>query len=613
MDFPVSDQQFSERHGVQPVQYDENGIPRGGPANYPGVSAGSPGNFPDTYEGNFDAQTGEPLPHMRQRPDGIIGPALMLVDTDLQTAMWKGSVLLLTPRGYPAPTVILNDGATPSMPFKAVLLDTYKMTVFYRIDIEVRLEVDREKRVEYRVNNTGPTYGFHVPGQTTPWRFAFWSCNGWSLSVSDKDKAELGGDNVVWDDLLQKHRAVPFHVQVCGGDQLYSDKIWKSDVWKPWLKIKDKHVRRDSPFTAEMAAYADDFYFTHYAKCFFMSKFGEAMTTIPISTIIDDHDIWDGVGSYPDYLQFSQVFVQLKECAFKYWRLYQAHTNQQLARQHGYFGNKGYSWLKHFGPYTAALGLDTRYERCLKSIVDEPTYDMAFERLSRLPRSMRHLVVFLGVPIVYPRLTYIEKALSGIKSIGLTKLSFIAKQRAIVNIWGEPELSDDMNDHWTSEVHMAERRRFVQRLQDVARRQGIRVTFVGGDVHCCGAGRFASANPAIAPEHDFRFMPQIISSAIMNIPPPNLVIRAVHSSAKTYELDKTTDEKMYKLFERDVNGKSPPNNNTKLLARRNFSSYVEDLDSGGMIVNIHVQNENNHGTKAYLVNVPALTRTANQV
>ncbi|KAJ1665500.1 hypothetical protein IW140_003176 [Coemansia sp. RSA 1813] len=612
MDFPVSKNQFNEHDGIQPTQYDERGIPYGGPARYPGMSNAPPGD-PDRYEGNFDPQTGEPYPHMRRRPDGIIGPAVMLVDTDLQTATWHGSVLLLVPRGYPPPTVVLSDDGALSVPFSAVLLDTYKMTAFYRIDIKVALHVSREKKVEYRVNNTGPTYRFFVPGQTTPWRFAFWSCNGWSLSVSDKDKKELGGDNVVWDDLLQKHNTVPFHVQVCGGDQLYSDKVWQSDLWKPWLAIKDKYKRRDAPFTREMAAFADDFYFTHYAKCFFNSKFGESMETLPISTIVDDHDIWDGIGSYPDYLQDSQVFVQLKEYAFKYWRLYQAHTNQQLARQHGYFGSHGYCWLKQFGPFTAALGPDTRYERSLKQIVMPPTYDMIFERLERLPPSVRHLVVFLGVPIVYPRLTYIEKTLSGIKSLGLTKLSFISKQRAIVNIWGEPELSDDMNDHWTSEVHMEERKTFVLRLQEFARKRNVRVMFVGGDVHCCGAGRFASANPAMPPEKDFRFMPQIISSAIMNIPPPNLVIRAVHSSAKTYSLDQSTDEMMYRLFEKDVNGKSPPNNNEKLLARRNFSSYVEDLDSRGLIVNIHVQNENNKGTKPYTINVPALTLTNNMV
>ncbi|KAJ1824990.1 hypothetical protein GGH91_001091 [Coemansia sp. RSA 2671] len=612
MDFPVSHQQYNDHDGLRAVEYDENGIPRGGPAYYPGQQMAAPADA-DRYEGNFDARTGEPFPHLRRRADGIIGPALMFVNTDLQAATWRGSVLVLTPRGYPPPTVVLNDGTAPSLPFPSVHLDTYKMTSFYRIDIDVLLDVHREKKVEYRVNNTGPTYQFFVPAQTTPWRFCFWSCNGWSLSVSAEEKQKLGGDNVVWDDLLQKHNTMPFHVQVCGGDQLYSDKIWQSDIWKPWLSIKDKLVRRDAPFTAEMAAFADDFYFTHYVKCFFMSKFGDSMTTIPISTIVDDHDIWDGIGSYPDYLQNSTVFVQLKEYAFKYWRLYQAHTNQSLARQHGYFGNRGYGWLKNFGPYTAALGPDTRYERSLNQIIDPRTYDMIFERLNGLSPSVRHLVVFLGVPIVYPRLTYIEKTLSGIKSMGLTKLSFIANKKALVNIWGEPELSDDMNDHWTSSVHMEERKVFILRLQEFARIHNVRVTFVAGDVHCCGAGRFASMNPALPPERDYRFMPQIISSAIMNVPPPNMVIRAVHTSANTYELDQLTDEKMYRLFEVDVNGRSPPNNNTKLLARRNFSSYVEDLSNHSMIVNIHVQNENNQGTKAYPVTISALAPNNNFV
>ncbi|KAJ1960271.1 hypothetical protein GGI12_003889 [Dipsacomyces acuminosporus] len=612
MDFPVSKQQYDEDRGAYPQQYDEHGIPKGGPANYPGMKMNAPLD-PDRYEGNYDPHTGEPLAHMRRRQDGIVGPAVMYVDTDLQCALWRGSVLLLVPASYPPPTVTLNDGSGPTYPFSAVLLDTYKMTSFYRIDIEVPLDVHNEKRVTYRVNNTEPSYQFFVPGQSTPWRFAFWSCNGWSLSVSEKEKQELGGDNAVWDDLLDKHSRSPFHVQVGGGDQLYSDKIWQSDIWKPWLAIKDKYERRDAPFTREMAEFADDFYFTHYAKCFFLGRFGESMTTIPITCIIDDHDIWDGIGSYPDYLQESKVFVQLKEIAFKYWRLYQAHTNQSLCRSHGYFGARGYGWLKQLGPYTAILGPDTRYERTLQHIMLPETYNMIFDRIHQLPMSVRHLVVFLGVPIVYPRLTYIEDALSGIKKLGLTKLSFVANQSSIVNIWGEPELSDDMNDHWTSAVHMDERRQFVLRLQEFARRRSIRVTFVAGDVHCCGAGRFASQNPELPPNADYRFMPQIISSAIMNVPPPNMVIRAVHTSAKKYSLDEFTNEKMYRLFEWDVNGKAPPNNNTKLLARRNFSSYVENLDDSSLIVHIHVQNEGKPGTTPYRVHVPPLSTSTNMV
>ncbi|KAJ2292678.1 hypothetical protein IWW55_005809, partial [Coemansia sp. RSA 2706] len=85
MDFPVSSRQFDETHGVHPVEYDSDGIPRGGPANYPGLYMGAAGDQ-DSYEGNFDAQTGEPRAHLRRRADGIVGPALMFVDTDLQTA-----------------------------------------------------------------------------------------------------------------------------------------------------------------------------------------------------------------------------------------------------------------------------------------------------------------------------------------------------------------------------------------------------------------------------------------------------------------------------------------------------------------------------------------------
>ncbi|KAJ2813179.1 hypothetical protein H4S07_000873, partial [Coemansia furcata] len=75
MDFPVSHQQYNEHDGIRPTEYDENGIPRGGPANYHGQHMTAPPDA-DRYEGNFDARTGEPFPHLRRRDDGIIGPAL---------------------------------------------------------------------------------------------------------------------------------------------------------------------------------------------------------------------------------------------------------------------------------------------------------------------------------------------------------------------------------------------------------------------------------------------------------------------------------------------------------------------------------------------------------
>lgn len=54
----------------------------------------------------------------------------------------------------------------------------------------------------------------------------------------------------------------------------------------------------------------------------------------------------------------------------------------------------------------------------------------------------------------------------------------------------EPELLDDLLDHWTAGPHLNERNMVVGRLQDIAREKGVRVTFLSGDVHCAAIGQF---------------------------------------------------------------------------------------------------------------------------
>ena len=117
----------------------------------------------------------------------------------------------------------------------------------------------------------------------------------------------------------------------------------------------------------------------------------------------------------------------------KYWLLFQAQTTQELSRQHGYFGGTGFSWLKSLGPYTAALGLDTRYERSINTIVSDETYDEVFWRLNNQQSPYcRHLMVFIGVPIIYPRLTLVENGFSVFKTIKLYKATPIPKGRCIL-------------------------------------------------------------------------------------------------------------------------------------------------------------------------------------
>lgn len=65
-------------------------------------------------------------------------------------------------------------------------------------------------------------------------------------------------------------------------------------------------------------------------------------------------------------------------------------------------------------------------------------------------------------------------------------------------------------------------------------------------------------------------MPNIISSAIVNAPPPDTLADLLNRRNKVHHLDLETDEDMIPIFTHDVTGK--PRNNKRLLNRRNWCS-----------------------------------------
>jgi PhoD related phosphatase len=65
-------------------------------------------------------------------------------------------------------------------------------------------------------------------------------------------------------------------------------------------------------------------------------------------------------------------------------------------------------------------------------------------------------------------------------------------------------------------------------------------------------------------------MPNIISSAIVNTPPPDTVADLLNRRNKIHHFDADTDEDMVPKFVHDVNGR--PRNNKRLLNRRNWCS-----------------------------------------
>jgi hypothetical protein len=68
-------------------------------------------------------------------------------------------------------------------------------------------------------------------------------------------------------------------------------------------------------------------------------------------------------------------------------------------------------------------------------------------------------------------------------------------------------------------------------------------------------------------------MPNIISSAIVNTPPPNALADILNRRNKIHHFNAETDEDMIPIFTKDVNGAN--RNNKRLLPRRNWCSIRE--------------------------------------
>lgn len=49
--------------------------------------------------------------------------------------------------------------------------------------------------------------------------------------------------------------------------------------------------------------------------------------------------------------------------------------------------------------------------------------------------------------------------------------------------------------------------------------------------------------------HDYRFMPQVVSSAIWNCPPPAVLLRLLERTNKASKLNHNTQEKMVRDFD----------------------------------------------------------------
>ena len=193
---------------------------------------------------------------------------------------------------------------------------------------------------------------------------------------------------------------------------------------------------------------------------------------------------------------------------------------------------------------------------------------------------IKHLILLLGIPIAYPRLTWLENVFRSplMGPVKLLNRRFGFAGGLFNQFDGSIDLLDDLDDHYTARTHKKERAALVERLQDLAARHSVRVTILGGDVHLAALGRFYS-NPKlkIAAEEDPRYMANVVSSAITNKPPPAAVANLLARRNKIHHLNHDTDETLLSFFDKDPGESSKTAGfNHVTMPSRNFAMLTEN-------------------------------------
>ncbi|KAL4913362.1 hypothetical protein BDW62DRAFT_165970 [Aspergillus aurantiobrunneus] len=477
----------------------------------------------------------------------------------------------------PANRIHSMDGETVGMykeiPGFRLYADPGRDTTFWRFNIEVDLG-EKQQRIAYRLNQ-GPAIGFWVPARGQSMNIMYHSCNGFTAGV---DSNKFCGPDPLWRDVLNEHQTRPFHVMIGGGDQIFNDKVTTdSGHFQDWLKIKDASEKYETPLNPEFKDELENSYLENYSRWFSQGLFSLANSQIPMVNIWNDHEILEGFGSYPDEFMSSAVISGLGNLAFKYYMLFQHHSVPEeteadepswiLGAEPGpYINQHSRHLFMSLGNGLFLLGLDCRTERMCDEIISERTSDLIWDRCHReiVRGEAKHLIVLLSIPVAYPRVAMVKNILNSRQSLGKAGLlgGLVNRHGAKVEIF---------DDHWTAKHHKSERKYLIEDLQDLAAEKSVRVTILSGDVHLAAVGQFYSnPNLNISKDKDYRYMPNIISSGIADVPTTEMISDTLNRRNQVHHMDSNTDEDMIPIFTHDVNNKA--RNNKRLLPRRNWCS-----------------------------------------
>jgi len=442
---------------------------------------------------------------------------IMLLPTDLGSANVGDLKLVLVARGIKVsvpPTTVEN---------------TLRHKLF-RFEFDVDPAPDTET-VQYTVelsavpieDATGASkWNFVVPGKEVIPKVGFASCNGdHKLLPPEMDPSEF----IMWEKLLDAHHqedlAYSFHCLLLCGDQVYADPIWDR---VPYFA---KHGLNGRNSTKKMSAHTispseiesftnqlETFYEDLYIGCWTRPAIAKVLASVPSVMMWDDHDIFDGWGSYPENLQNCDVFQVIYGVAKRYFELFQIRTRSNSAllsadhySQRVPFRNFELLILDNRSLRTCDQIMSDQQYRELEDIRDASVFDQALGDLAK-----QRTFVF-GIPVPVAHLNYKKRAEGLLGRIGWALKNNFVKS-----------LDDDALDHWDHHLHEDEQKRLIDLLfsfGDIHQPKYIHI--VSGDVHSAGAGRVERVQGT-----NKRHLNQLIASPIVYHPVGKFQQKIVH-------------------------------------------------------------------------------------
>lgn len=332
-------------------------------------------------------------------------------------------------------------------------MELAKKTTYYDYEFHVyELNFDVKQKDEYEVEyyfEEDKKYVIKIPSLESKLNLIYTSCN---------EKCDEMKKN--WKNVAENNDGA--NILIGGGDQVYADDVFKLENTKKLIEIYKNNPGDflNHECDDETKCQIEKFYIDLYLRYHNTEYYSKILATIPSINICDDHEFFDGYGSYNDYIQNSKLVQFIFQTAYKFYLLFQHNIVDQGDKcKLNYFGNRCFNKIYEFND-SVIIGLDHRAERTRNQLFTKETFDALESNISKIKNKFQNYIYLVGIPLFFPHYETIETIIkSGEKNKIINDL---LKKIGGTDCFGNFEgLDDIVYDSWNCNEHINDKYKIV--------------------------------------------------------------------------------------------------------------------------------------------------------